>query len=127
MEELGVWRRELGHYLDAEDGSPYSPGRSWTSLVTAHKAGELLEAMTDWLPDYKGLSHDSSATSMTEIVKAGQRTWEHILIEPHKPWTPYISDAQRAKLLQLISDCYKRAASEQAMRASLQARTQRST
>jgi hypothetical protein len=121
MEELRIWRQELGHYLDAEDGSPYSPGRSWTSLVTAHKEGKLLEHMTDWLPAYKGLSHDSSATSMTEIVKAGQRTWEHILLEPHKPWTPYVSAAQRAKLLELLRDCYQRAANEMAMRAKLEA------
>lgn len=24
---------------------------------------------------------------------AGQRAWEHLLIESHKAWTPYIADA----------------------------------
>ena len=119
MEVLAQWRRELGHFLDDDSGNPYSPGRSWTSLVTAHKQGRLFEEMTGWLAEYKGLSHDSSATSMTEIVKAGQRTWEHILLEPHKPWTPYITDAHRAKVLGCIRDCYARAASELAMRAKL--------
>lgn len=86
MEDLQRWREQLGHFLDDEGGNPYSPGRSWTSLRVAHREGRLLDAMTDWLADYRGLSHDSAATSMVEIVKAGQRTWEHILIEPHKPW-----------------------------------------
>jgi len=121
MEELRGWRRDLGHYLDDEAGNPYSPGRSWTSLVTAHKADRLLEEMTDWLSNYKGLSNDSSATSMTEIVKAGQRTWEHVLLEPHKPWTLYITSAHRAKLLLCIRDCYARAASEMALRARVEA------
>jgi hypothetical protein len=117
MEELRRWREELGHFLDDEAGGPYSPSRSWTSLVTAYKNGRLLEAMTDWLPDWNGLSHDSSATSMTEIVKAGQRTWEHILLEPNKPWTPYVTDADRAVLLRLLRDCYGRASAELALRA----------
>jgi hypothetical protein len=122
MEELRLWRADLRHYLDDEAGNPYSPGRSWTSLVMAHKAGRLFEEMTDWLTEYKGLSNDSSATSMTEIVKAGQRTWEHLLLEPHKPWTPYVTSADRAKLLLCIRDCYARAASEMALRARVQAR-----
>lgn len=117
MEELARWRQDLGYYLDDEAGNPYSPGRSWTRLVTAHKAGTLLEEMTGWLSDYKGLSHDSSATSMTEIVKAGQRTWEHILLEPHKPWTAYIMASQRTKLLECLRDCYTRAAAEMALKA----------
>lgn len=120
MEELRVWREDLGFYLDDESGNPYAPSRSWTGLVTAHKAGKLFDEMTDWLPDYKGLSADSSATSMTEIVKAGQRTWEHILVEPHKPWTPYINDRQRSVLLRCIRDCYERASSEMALRAKMQ-------
>ena len=120
MEELHRWREQLGHFLDDEGGHPYSPGRSWTSLVTAHKAGKLLEEMTDWLKEYKGLSNDPSATSMTQIVKAGQRTWEHILLEPHKPWTPYVTDAQRAKLLECVRDCYARATSEMTLRAKMQ-------
>jgi hypothetical protein len=73
--------------------------------------------MTDWLPGWNGLTHDSSATSMTEIVKAGQRTWEHILLEPNKPWTPYVTDADRAVLLRLLRECYARAARELSLRA----------
>jgi hypothetical protein len=119
MEHLSVWRQNLGHFLDDEAGNPYSPGRSWTSLVQAHKADRLLEEMTDWLDDYAGLSHESSATSMTEIVKAGQRTWEHMLLEPHRPWTPYVSAAHRAKLLLCLRDCYKRAADEMALHAKM--------
>ena len=121
MEELQRWREELGHYLDDEGGNPYSPGRSWTGLRVAHREGRLFDAMTDWLADYKGLSHNSAATSMVEIVKAGQRTWEHILIEPHKPWTPYVTTAHRAKLLESLRDCYARAASEVGLRAKVQA------
>ncbi len=124
MEELQRWREHLGYFLDDEGGNPYSPGRSWTSLRVAHREGRLFEAMTDWLAAYKGLSHDSSATSMVEIVKAGQRTWEHILIEPHKPWTPYVTTAHRAKLLEALRDCYARAASEVGHRAKLAAQTQ---
>ena len=123
MDELRRWREDLGHYLDDEAGNPYSPGRSWTALCVAHREGQLFESVTDWLADYKGLSHNSAATSMVEIVKAGQRTWEHVLIEPHKPWTPYVSSAHRAKLLESIRDCYARATSEVALRAKVQAQS----
>jgi len=120
MEELRLWREQLGHYLDDESGRPYSPGHSWTSFVVAHRDKRLIEHMTEWLPGYRGLSHDSAATSMVEIVKAGQRTWEHILLESHKPWTPYITNAQRAKLLKCLCDCYQRAASNLELRAKME-------
>jgi hypothetical protein len=119
MSELQGWRENLTYYLDDEGGGPYWSGRSWTSFVTAHKRGALFEEMTDWLTEYKGPSNNSAATSMTEIVKAGQRTWEHILLEPHKPWTPYITEYHRAKLLRCIRDCYTRAASEKELRAKM--------
>jgi hypothetical protein len=121
MERLERWREGLGQFLDDEAGGPYSPSRSWTGLRIAHREGRLLDAMTDWLPDYNGLAANSSATSMTEIVKAGQRTWEHILLEPNQPWTPYVTDTQRQKLLECLHDCYGRAARELKSRVAAQA------
>jgi len=120
MDELERWRVELGHFPRCEGGNPYSPGQSWTSFVVAHRESRLIEHMTEWLADYRGLSNDSAATSMIEIVKAGQRTWQHILLEPNKPWTPHVSNAQRAKLLECLRDCYARAASHLAMRVKLE-------
>jgi hypothetical protein len=121
MEELERWREGLGHFLDDAAGGQYSPSRSWTGLRIAHRDGRLLDEMTEWLPGYKGLGANSSATSMTEIVKAGQRTWEHILLEPNQPWTPYVTDTQRQKLLECLRDCYDRAARELKTRVAAQA------
>jgi hypothetical protein len=118
---LSGWRAQLGTFLDDTGGNPYSPSRSWQALMRAHNGGKLLAYMTEWLDEYKSLPCNGYADAMVQIVKCGQRTWEHILLEPNQPWTPYITDRQRAALLKCLTDCYKRAASEMDLRASIAA------
>jgi hypothetical protein len=53
--------------------------------------------------------------------RQGRTTHVGILIEPNKPWTTHVTDAQRAKLLVCIRDCSTRAAMEVDLKAKVQA------
>lgn len=125
MLRLESWRTSLRPFLDDEAGGQYTPNRSWTGLKQAHQAGDLIGTVTAWFASPQTYAHSPSAMAMAEIVKSGQRTWEHILIEPNRPWSMHVGDAVRANVLALLAECYGRASDGMALRAKIQADMQR--
>jgi hypothetical protein len=122
MERFREWAAGLGDQLTRRDDARYYPNRSINWLQTAHDEGCLLERATDWLDEYKGLGGDAAANRMIDIVKAGLEPWEAVLLERGRPWTPYVTDAQRAVLHQVLADTHRLAASH--MRSRIRAREQ---
>lgn len=110
MEELEEWAKSLGDAgVRRADGARYFPSRQIDRMMrTAHKEGRLFEALTDWLPSYRGLrtssGGDAYANRMRDIVEHGCPLWESIVAESGRPWSEYITSDQRRILLRVVAD-----------------------
>jgi hypothetical protein len=64
----------------------------------AHSEGRLFEALTEWLPSYRGLrtgsGGDAYANRMRDIVGHGCPLWESVVAEVGRPWSDYIPPEQ---------------------------------
>ncbi len=64
MEALEEWARSLGEAgVRRSDGARYFPSRQIDrTMRKAHSEGRLFEALTDWLPTYRGLRTSSGGS-----------------------------------------------------------------
>lgn len=122
MDALEAWARSLGDGgVTQADGKRYFPTRSIPWMRKAHAKGTLIDSLTGWLPDYRGLGHSpGSAQRMVDIVKHGLQPWEYLLVATDRPWSPFVTDEQRAVLHEVLRDCHAQAASELRLRAKIQ-------
>jgi hypothetical protein len=119
MDRLEAWAKGLGvGHIQTADGRRYYPSRTIASMRRAHAEGRLIDAMTDWLPSYRRNSGTPAAARMADIVKAGLVPWEALLLELGKPWTTFVTDAQREVLCRVLRDTYDTAASHYKLRVA---------
>src|SRR3954454_21062720 len=75
MEALEDWAKSLGEAgVRRSDGARYFPSRQIDrTMRRAHHEGRLFEALTEWLPSYRGLrpsvGADAHANRMRDIVE----------------------------------------------------------
>ena len=81
-------------------------------LRKAYEAGELIDWMHRAMENYPGdgnldnlaaLNLDNLA-AMARTIKRGLPTWEHVLIRPGEPWTPYVTPKARRGAENSIGD-----------------------
>lgn len=103
MDELERWAKSLGDLgVKTASGSRYFPSRQMTKLMRAsHAEGRLFEGLTEWLPEWK-YRQNKATDRMEEILIAGGELWESIVADTDRPWSPYISEEQRAGLLHIV-------------------------
>lgn len=112
MEALEEWARSLGKAgVKRSDGARYFPSRQVDRMMrTAHREGRLFEALTDWLPSYRGLRTSSAgqayANRMRDIVEHGCPLWESVVAEVDRPWSAYITAEQRQMLHRVAADVH---------------------
>jgi hypothetical protein len=97
MEALEEWARSLGEAgVRRSDRARYFPSRQIDrTMRKAHSEGRLFEALTDWLPTYRGLRTSSGGTAyanrMRDIVEHGCPLWESVVAEDRRPRSDYIT------------------------------------
>lgn len=127
MEALEDWAKSLGDAgVRRSDGARYFPSRQIDrSMRRAHREGRLFEALTDWLPSYRGLrtskGGEAYANRMRDIVEHGCPLWEAVVAEAGRPWSEYITPEQRRMLHQVVSDVHAEIARGQRLRAQIRA------
>jgi hypothetical protein len=127
MEALEDWAKRLGEAgVRRSDGARYFPSRQIDrTMRAAHREGRLFEALTEWLPNYRGLrttvGGDTYANRMRDIVEHGCPLWESVVAEVGRPWSPYITAQQRQMLHRVVADVHAEIARGQRLRAKVQA------
>jgi hypothetical protein len=130
MEALEDWAKSLGEAgITRSDGARYFPSRQIDrTMRRAHREGRLFEALTEWLPSYRGLrtsaGADAYANRMRDIVEHGCPLWESIVAEVGRPWSAYITPQQRQILHQVVADVHSEIARGQRLRAQILASRQ---
>ncbi len=71
----------------------------------AHKEGQLVEWLTDWLPAYR-YKASNYTERMKDIVRHGAPLWEEVVAAQGKPWSPYIESEQRRLLLKVVANIH---------------------
>ena len=124
LEEWAAGLGEAGMTKQAND-TRYYPTRTIPRMRAAHDRGELLHHLTHWLPGYRYRPNDPAVEQMVRIKRHRLPVWEEIVAEDDQPWSPCVSDADRATLRSLVDTVTSRAerelASEARLRASMQA------
>jgi hypothetical protein len=127
MEALEDWAKSLGEAgVRRSDGARYFPSRQIDrTMRRAHSEGRLFEALTEWLPSYRGLrtssGGDAYANRMRDIVEHGCPLWESVVAEVGRPWSAYITPEQRRMLHQVVADVHSEIARGQRLRAQIRA------
>ncbi len=127
MEALEDWAKSLGQAgVQRIDGAKYFPSRQMGRLMrAAHRDGRLFEALTEWLPRYRGLRTSATghayANRMRDIAEHGCPLWEEVVAEVGRPWSAYITDEQRQVLLQVAADVHSEIARGERLRAQIRA------
>src|SRR3954467_4681201 len=104
MAALEDWAKSLGEAgITRSDGARYFPSRQIDrTMRRAHREGRLFEALTDWLPSYRGLrissGGDAYANRMRDIAEHGCPLWESVVAEVGQSWSAYITTEQRGML-----------------------------
>src|SRR4051794_1336345 len=125
MEALEDWAKSLGKAgVTRSDGARYFPSRQVDRMMrSAHREGRLFEALTGWLPTYRGLRTSSGgeayANRMRDIVEHGCPLWESVVAEVGRPWSPYVTTEQRQTLHQVVADVHSEIARGRRLRAKL--------
>lgn len=127
MEALEDWAKSLGEAgVKRSDGARYFPSRQIDrGMRRAHREGRLFEALTEWLPSYRGLRRssggDAYANRMRDIVEHGCPLWESVVAEVGRPWSDYITPEQRQMLHRIVGDVHAEIARGQRLRAQTRA------
>ena len=127
MEALEDWAKSLGEAgVQRSDGARYFPSRQLDrTMRRAHSEGRLFEALTEWLPSYRGLrtgsGGDAYANRMRDIVEHGCPLWESVVAEVGRPWSDYITPEQRRMLNRVVADVHSEIARGQRLRAQISA------
>jgi hypothetical protein len=127
MEALEDWAKSLGEAgVKRSDGARYFPSRQIDrSMRRAHSEGRLFDALTEWLPSYRGLRTSSAgeayANRMRDIVEHGCPLWESVVADVGRPWSDYITPEQRRVLQQVAADVDSEIARGERLRARIRA------
>lgn len=70
----------------------------------AHATGNLIRELCGAMERYKSTGDEYYLRPMAEAIKRGLETWEHVLIRPGEPWTPYVTPAARSGARRCIAD-----------------------
>jgi len=125
MQALEDWAKSLGEAgVRRSDGARYFPSRQIDrTMRRAHSDGRLFEALTEWLPSYRGLRTRSGgeayANRMRDIVEHGCPLWESVVAEVGRPWSDYITPEQRRMLHEVVADVDDEIARGQRLRAQI--------
>src|SRR3954453_12690880 len=125
MESLEDWAKSLGEAgVRRSDGARYFPSRQIDrTMRRAHSEGRLFEALTEWLPSYRGLrtssGGDAYANRMRDIVEHGCPLWESVVAEGDRPWSAFITPEQRQMLHRIVADVHREIARGERLRASM--------
>lgn len=112
MAALEEWAKCLGKAgVTRSDGARYFPSRQVDRLMrSAYREGRLFEALTEWLPTYRGLrtssGGDAYANRMRDIVEHDCSLWESVVAEVGQPWSQYVTAEQRRALHQVVADVH---------------------
>lgn len=103
MARLEEWAASLGPGgVKRSDGARYFPSRQMTQMRAAHANGELLNALTYWLPGWE-FKQDRYTARMVEIMDCGLPVWEEIVASTGDVWSPFVTDEQRRALLAVVA------------------------
>jgi len=125
MAALEDWARSLGEAgVRRSDGARYFPSRQLDrTMRRAHGEGRLFEALTEWLPRYRGLRTRSGANAyanrMRDIVEHGCPLWEAVVAEAERPWSDFITPEQRRMLHRVVADVHSEIARGERLRAQM--------
>jgi len=125
MQALEDWAKSLGDAgVTRVDGARYFPSRQLDrGMRRAHSEGRLFEALTEWLPRYRGLRTSNAgqayANRMRDIVEHDCQLWESVVAEVGRSWSPYITPEQRRILLRIVDDVHDEIARGKRHRAKL--------
>jgi hypothetical protein len=127
MSALEDWASSLGEAgVKRSDGARYFPSRQLDrTMRKAHSEGRLFEALTEWLPNYRGLrtkrGADAYANRMRDIAEHGCPLWEEVVAEVGQPWSDYITPEQRSLLLKVAADVHLEIERGERLRAQIRA------
>ncbi len=130
MGALEEWAKSLGEAgIRRSDGARYFPSRQIDrTMRKAHSEGRLFEALTEWLPGYRGLrttsGGDAYANRMRDIVEHGCPLWESVVAEVGQPWSDYITPEQRRVLHKVVADVHSEIARGHRLQAQIRAELQ---
>lgn len=75
-------------------GLPFSE-RQHHQFREAHDEGRLIHALCTAMEKYEPKGDEYYLRPMAEAIKRDLPTWEHVLIRPGEPWTPYVTPRAR--------------------------------